>query len=153
MAEIASAHFGVISYEEADLLHFSSGLPAFESERTFAAVRKVETAPFVFLQSLSSPELAFITLPVECVAADYEAVLSAEDAAQVGLAGDVGAAAGLDVRCLVIVTVPESGLPTANLLAPVIWNRTTGAAVQAIRPEPGYSASHPISRAVEATPC
>jgi len=153
MTEFASTHLGLIRYHDADLLHFPSGLPAFESERRFVAVRKEETAPFVFLQSLSTPDLAFITLPVECVAAGYEAVLTAADADVVGLHAEAPANNGHDVRCLVIVTVPDGGPATANLIAPVIWNRTTGAAVQAIRPEPGYSPSHPLCPAVEVAPC
>ena len=153
MAEFATTHFGLIRYQEGDLLQFPAGLPAFESEHRFVAVRREETAPFVFLQSLTTQDLVFITLPVECVEADYEAVLAAEDAAVVGLNGEPGPHRGHDVRCLVIVTVPDGGAATANLMAPVIWNRTTGAAVQAIRPEPGYSPSHPLCRAEEVAPC
>jgi flagellar assembly factor FliW len=57
--------------------------------------------------------------------------------------GPEDAAAGR-LLCLAIVTFPEAGPPTANLLAPVLLNELTGRGVQSIQCSGEYSHCHPL---------
>ena len=49
-----TTRFGPIDYDEASVIHFPAGLPAFESERQFIALRDPATEPLLFLQSLTT---------------------------------------------------------------------------------------------------
>jgi flagellar assembly factor FliW len=142
--ELHTAGFGVVAYEEASVLRFPAGLPAFEEEREFLLIEKPETAPILFLQSLRTPDLAFLTIPVGMVDPAYRPALEAEDAALVELPSSRDVEAGENVGCLGIITIPEGGAPTVNLMAPIIINRSRRLGVQAIQCGAGYSHEHPL---------
>ena len=145
MEKLASTQFGVLIYLPEQVVHFSRGLPAFDLEKRFLPVENAATAPIVFLQSLSNPDLAFITLPAQVIEAGYRLTMSPEDMAALELAPDSQPEIGGDVLCLAIVTIVEEGEPTANLMAPVVINLRTRQALQAIRPDAEYSHQHPIA--------
>jgi len=142
--EFLTEQFGKIEYDPSQVIHFPAGLPAFEQERRFVPIERPATAPFVFLQSLSLPELVFITLPALLVDAAYQLNVCAEDIQALGLPGDRQPALGADVVCLVVVTVAEADAPTANLMAPILINVRTRQALQAIQTETAYSHVHPL---------
>jgi flagellar assembly factor FliW len=143
--KVASTQFGVLFYLPEQVIHFPGGLPAFESETRFLPVENAATAPVVFLQSLSDPDLAFITLPAQVIEAGYGLTMSPEDMAALELAPGSQPEIGGDVLCLAIVTIVAEGEPTANLMAPVVINLRTRQALQAIRPDREYSHQHPIA--------
>jgi flagellar assembly factor FliW len=144
MPTFSSRHFGSIAYQNDATFEFPAGLPGFEQERQFVAVEHAASKPIVFLQSLTRPELCFITLPVLAVKRDYKLAVCAEDLRALDLAGDRQPAIGDDVLCLAIVSVAEGRLPTANLLAPVVVNLKTRRGLQAIQEESAYSHQHPL---------
>jgi len=143
--------FGTIDYREEDAVEFPLGLPAFEHERRFLPLARSETRPLVFLQSLSSPDLCFVTLPLLLADPDYRLAVSAEDLRILGLVDvlqrEGQPAVGRDVDVLVIMSVTNSR-PTANLLAPVVINISSrgngkpSVAVQAVRADSDYSHEH-----------
>jgi flagellar assembly factor FliW len=141
MPSFDTVRFGSISYEEEAVIEFPAGLPAFEEERRFVLIEPPATAPVVFLQSLSRPDLSFITLPAQTIDSDYALCGATEDLKLIGLE------AGADAVCLAIVTVPEDGAATANLLAPVVINPRTRRAVQVIQIDSGYSHQHVLEAA------
>ena len=64
MRKITTTRFGEIEEAEDKILHFAAGLPAFEDEHEFIIVPYDEESPYVFLQSASTPDLAFLmTIP------------------------------------------------------------------------------------------
>lgn len=144
MAEFATKHFGTIQYQDQAVFEFPAGLPGFEQERRFLAVKHPASQPIVFLQSLRCPELCFITLPVLVVDAGYRLAMSPEDARLLSLAEDRQPAIGSEVLCLAVISVGEGKLPTANLLAPIVVNLQTRQAVQAILENSAYSHQHPL---------
>ncbi len=144
MPTFSSSRFGLIEYQDDATFQFPSGLPGFEQERRFVAVEHAASRPIVFLQSLTRPELCFITLPVLVVKPDYRLAVSAEDLQALALSGDRQPAIGAEVLCLAIISVAEGRLPTANLLAPLVVNLRTRVAIQAIQEESAYSHQHPL---------
>lgn len=144
MRTFSSRHFGSIRYEDDATFTFPAGLPGFEQERCFIPVEHQASKPLVFLQSLTRPELCFITLPVLAVNRDYRLAVSAEDLRALGLASDRQPSIGADVLCLAILSVAEGRLPTANLLAPVVINLKTRRGLQAIQEESAYSHQYPL---------
>lgn len=144
MPQLATKHFATITYQGDTVLEFPAGLPGFERERFFVPIDHPTSHPIVFLQSLSSPELCFITLPVLVVAPDYRLAIAAEDLRLLGLDETRQPAIGSEVLCLAVVSVAEREQPTANLLAPVVVNLKTRRAVQAIQEGSPYAHRHPL---------
>jgi flagellar assembly factor FliW len=151
MTTCETRYFGTISYHETSVIVFPAGLPGFPQSRRFLPVEDSAHLPLLFLQSLDDPQLCFLSLPVALVDPAYRLKMSAEDLALVGF--DRLPALETEAQCLVIVAVAEDGRATVNLLAPVVINRATAQAVQAVRDDMVYACRHPLARAGEASLC
>src|ERR1700733_13591870 len=125
--------FGALEYTEASVLVFCSGPPGFLDQTRFTLVERPKLAPVVFLQSLTSAELCFLAAPVQALLPDYELALTSEDLERLGLSTSRQPSPGREVLCLALLCAPDNGPMTANLLAPVVVNLETWAAVQAVR--------------------
>jgi flagellar assembly factor FliW len=148
MLQILSGWSGSIQVDETAALHFPLGLPGFETHRAFALVECPAAPPLVFLQSLDLPEVCFVAAPVEAIDPAYQLELSSEDLHHLGLVDNRQPPRG-KVICLAILSAPKSGRPTANLLAPVVIDRASRRAVQAVRSDSRYSHQHALAVAVE----
>ncbi len=148
MGQCDTTQFGVIDYDEAAVVHFPAGLPAFEEERQFLIVEQAETTPVVFLQSLVTPRLLFLTVPARFVDPAYVPELTAAERQTLGLddSEDIPVE-GQDLVSLAILTVKPGSPITANLLAPVVIGTRSRRAIQIIQPGTGYSVSHPLAGA------
>lgn len=149
MLAIDSPQLGILEFEESDIVTFPAGLPAFEEQRRFLLLDREGLAPFRFLQSVDRPDLMLVTVPVAAVAPGYHLEAPPEDLERIGLAAWSQPAAGEDVECLAVVTLPEDGPATANLVAPILVNWERRLAAQVIQPEAGYSYAHPLWTAAE----
>lgn len=138
MAQIETRQFGTIEYDPAAALEFPSGLPGFEEAHRFVLIERPAAAPILFLQSLDSPDLCFPAAPVRAIDPDYELAMTPEDSRL------LGAKPTAEVIALAILTAPEDGTLTANLLAPVVIDRTSRRAVQAVRIDRRYSHRHAL---------
>jgi flagellar assembly factor FliW len=144
-------YFGTSNYEEPSVIVFPAGLPGFPQSHRFLPIEDSAHRPLLFLQSLDNPQLCFLSLPVHLVDPAYRLKMSAEDLALIGF--DHLPALDAEAQCLVIVAVAEDGLATVNLLAPVVINRATAQAVQAVRDDMVYACRHPLACAGEAALC
>ena len=152
MPRLDTPRFGAIEYPDDAVIHFPAGLPAFETDTQFLAIERKDAAPLIFLQSIVHPSLCFLTMPVLDVSPGYSLALSPEDLRLLGLpAGSQPEIAG-HVACLCILTVPERGPATANLLAPIVIRRDTRIGLQAVQVDSPHSHRHPLF-AEGASPC
>lgn len=140
MSEIETRQFGNLHYRPEQVIHFAAGLPGFEECRELLLHEEPTMGPFVFLQSLSDPNLSFVTLPVERLEENYELTLSREDLAQLEAAE---LPAPDDVLCLAVLQLHPGGA-TANLAAPIVIRTSQQRGTQAIRQDRKYSANHPV---------
>jgi flagellar assembly factor FliW len=136
--------FGIIDYPDDAVIHFPAGLPAFESDTEFLAVERSDAAPLIFLQSVHHPSLCFLTMPVLDILPGYRLALCPEDLRLLGLPPGQQPEISGDLVCICILTVPEHGQATANLLAPVVIRRDTRAGVQAVQMDSAHSHRHPL---------
>jgi flagellar assembly factor FliW len=143
MPVVQTSNFGSISYSLETAIEFPRGLPGFDDRRRFVALQFEDTSPLTFLQSLESPDLCFITMPVLAVDPQYRLQVNSEDLGQLDLSPLRQPRIGEDVLCLTVLSIGECG-PTANLLAPVVVNLRNLKAVQAVAPESGYSHQHAL---------
>jgi flagellar assembly factor FliW len=139
MAQCLTKYHGEMDYDEQAALHFPRGLFAFEAETRFLPIERPDLRPLVFLQSLSTPDLCFISVPVLVVDQEYSLALTPEELAAVGLSTDRQPVIGDEVLCLAIVSIQHGGPTTANLLAPVVVNRRNSEAIQALSLNQKYS--------------
>jgi len=131
--------FGALEYEDAAALQFPKGLPGFDERRHFVLVEQAGLAPLVFLQSLETPELCFLALPVQVVDANYDASVAPDDLETLAIDPSD------QPLCLTLLAAAENGRLTANLLAPVVINPRTRIAVQAVRSDMRYSHQHALA--------
>ena len=136
MPKALSRNFGAVEFAPDDEFVFPKGLPGFPSETAFLPVEIPEQLPLVYLQSLQTPELCFLALPVNCLVQDYRLSANAEDLAVVDLGPN--AVRGPGMLCLAFLCVGEDGTATANLRAPIIVNLQNRRGVQAIQNEDRY---------------
>ena len=144
MASIDTSDFGRLDYVEDDVFVFPAGLPGFEARQRFLLLTPPMVDPFCFLQSLDDGRLRFICLPVARVSTGYEISVNAEEAGMLEIAPARYDSASPEVAILTILTVPGEGMPTANMLAPVVLALKQHRGVQCIRPESGFSVEHPL---------
>jgi flagellar assembly factor FliW len=133
-----------MEYTEDGVIRLPNGLPGFELEREFVLIEQPSHRPLVFVQSLRTPGLCFVALPVLSVDAGYRLAIATDDLQSIGLDPSRQPSIGRDVACLVIIAFGEDRLMTANLLSPVVINLSTHLAVQAIQTGCNYSHRHPL---------
>jgi flagellar assembly factor FliW len=126
--------------QELPELHFGSGLPGFPDVRRFVLVRiGDDLSPFSVLRSLDEgpddgPGPEFVVTHPGLFFPDYEPEIDDDTANRLELKS------ADDALLLVIVTVADPvAESTANLLGPIVVNRHTRAAAQAVLGNSGYA--------------
>lgn len=153
MPECETKYYGRLAYEEDSVFEFPTGLIGFENETRFLPVEPAGASPIVLLQSLATPLLCFVALPVLVVDPAYRIAALPEDLRAAGLPPGVEPVIGTDVLCLVLITIQEHQATTANLLAPLLVNLKTRQGVQAISTDPAHTHQHPFLEPAEAVTC
>jgi flagellar assembly factor FliW len=122
--------------DELPELHFAGGLPGFPDARRFVLVRiGDELSPFSVLRSLDGgSDVEFVVTHPGLFFPDYAPEIDDDTADRLELKS------GDDALLLVIVTVTDPvAASTANLLGPIVVNRHTRAAAQAVLGASGYN--------------
>ncbi|MGC9947718.1 MAG: flagellar assembly protein FliW [Bryobacteraceae bacterium] len=154
MPKIRTKCFQETDYADSSLFHFPSGLPGFDRERAFVFLSRPDSQPLLFMQSVLTPELCFVLLPVFAVAPQYRLVLDEEALADLHLPPESQPIIGEDILCAVIVCARgNQEPPTVNLLAPVVVNLHDRIGIQAIQTQSGYSHRHPLAAKEELASC
>ena len=138
MRKVDTLRFGKIEVEEDKVVHFEHGIPAFEEEHEFIIVPYDSESPYFFMQSLTTPDLAFlITIPF-LFFPDYEFEL--DDVAQ----HELGIKKQEDMLIYVLITIPGGKIEdmTANLMAPVVLNKENMQAKQVVLDRSRYTTKH-----------
>ena len=138
MKKVSTVRFGSIEVEDEKIVHFAQGIPAFEDEHDFVIIPYDEESPYVFLQSLATPDLAFLMTVPYLFFKDYEFEIDDATEQQLGLESPD------DVIVYTLLTIPQGRIDdmTANLMAPVIINQRTMAAKQLVLEKSSYTTKH-----------
>lgn len=155
MAHMQTKCFGEVEYLENSVFEFPLGLPGFENEKQFVFIDRADMKPLVFLQSVVTPGLCFILLPILAVDAQYRLTLDDDQLLVLQMAPGRQPLIGDDVFCGAILRAAdgEEGCPTANLLAPVVVNFRQQVGIQAIQNGTRYSHCHPLQVGEEVGTC
>jgi flagellar assembly factor FliW len=133
-----------MEYSDDSVIRLPGGLPGFEDEHEFVLIDQPSHRPLMFFQSLRTPLLCFLALPVLSVDRSYRLAVSPEDLALLGLDTSRQPRIGEEVMCLSFIAAGEDRALSANLLSPVVINLKTRIAVQAIQTGCHYSHRHPL---------
>jgi len=115
------------------------GLLGFERYKSFTLLTRPTEEPFLRLQAVGNPKLAFLVVSPFVVAPDYRPTIPKEDVRFLGLEGPE------DALIVNIVTVSGPKQATVNLKGPIVLNRRTLTAKQVIPVNsPDFSVAHPL---------
>ena len=130
--------FGEIQIDKDKIIKFKEGLLGFEEEKEFAIINMEEgDSPFLWLQSVNTPELAFIIINPFYAFPDYEFIISEKVQKKLEIEDE------RDIAIYSIVVIPEDmGKMTANLLGPIIINIDKKLGKQVILDDNKYSTKH-----------
>ena len=138
MRKIYTSRFGELEVDEEKVVHFQNGIPAFENEHEFIVLPYDEESPYYFMQSLNSPDLAFLLTIPFLFFHDYSFEI------------DDATIRELDVKnsdkllYYSMITIPNGSIcdMTANLLAPVVINIENMQAKQVVLENSNYTTKH-----------
>jgi flagellar assembly factor FliW len=128
-----------MTVDDSRIFDFSDGVLGFDNIRQFALLEE-EGSPFLWLQAVEEPSLAFVIISPLSFLDEYSLVISQSDL------DDVGAKTPEELLVFSIVTIPAdnpAGM-TANLQGPVIVNPATRKGKQAISLSDKYRVRHNI---------
>lgn len=138
MKKVNTLRFGEIEVEEDKIVHFEHGIPAFDEEHEFLIIPYDEESPYVFLQSLNTPDLAFLMTMPFVFFPDYEFEIDDETQARLGITKQE------DMLVYTLLTIPGGRVQdmTANLMAPVLINTQNMQAIQLVLDKSRYTTKH-----------
>lgn len=116
--EIHGTRFGVLEFEENEIITIADGLLGFPLSKKFLLFPYGQDSSFFWLQSVDEPEIAFIVVNPFDFFADLEFSIQDEETEILGLERSE------DVEVFSLVTIPE-GRPEemrTNLAGPVVVN-------------------------------
>ena len=141
--KVASSRFGTLDATEDEVVTLSGGLLGFPDASLFIRVPVDDAEGWLWLQSTTDRELAFLAIVPFRFFPDYDIELADTDVELLEL-DDV---ADAEVLGLVTVRHNESGgiaAVTANLLGPLVINRRTGTGRQVVLSDSHHSTREPV---------
>jgi len=138
MRKVNTSRFGEIEVDEKKIVHFEKGIPAFADEHEFVILPYEEESPYYFMQSLQSPDLAFLLTIPFLFFPDYTFEIDEETMAELDIKNQDA------VFYYSMITIPNGSIRymTANLLAPVVLNSENMRAKQVVLEKSNYTTKH-----------
>ncbi len=141
---VQTDRFGPIDVPEGKLIRMQKPILGFEDLETFFLVEQDDFRPFMWLQSVDCPDLAFIVVNPTLVCPDYRIEVHAKEV------GDLVITRLEQVETYVIVTVPDNPRDlSVNLQGPIVINTANNFAKQLVLVNSNYSTRHRLLDATE----
>ena len=138
MRKVYTSRFGEMEVDEKKIVHFKDGIPAFEDEHEFVILPYEEDSPYYFMQSLKSPDLAFLLMIPFLFFNDYTFELDDVTVKELGIKESE------NVFYYTMITIPNGSIRymTANLVAPIVLNGANMQAKQVVLEKSNYTTKH-----------
>lgn len=125
---VETTRFGALEIPDEQVLDLPRGILGFPRQHRYAVLAREGQGPFLWLQSVDRPELAFVLLDPAQFIDDYRPVVTAEELRL------LGTTESSELQCYAVVTVGDDPVAmTANLLAPIVMHERTRKALQAVQ--------------------
>ncbi|MDF1615410.1 flagellar assembly protein FliW [Desulfurivibrio dismutans] len=137
---VPTSRFGEISIDPEKIITMTSAFPGFPESRRFVLRQHSSKSPFMWLQSLDNPDLAFVVIQASRLVPQYQPELPAAAMRELGESNDGS------LEMLLILAIPK-GQPeqmTANLLGPVVLNPVSLLAKQVLLDPNKFDAAWPV---------
>jgi flagellar assembly factor FliW len=135
--------FSNLVHSEKDVIFFESGIPGFEQNKKFVLVQIPEYLPFEWLVCTDGSKLRFAMINPLLFKPDYAPRINKEQLQELGLEKPE------DVLLYCIVTIRDNPAEsTANLVGPVIINRTKRVGKQIIIEDERYGTQETILKKI-----
>ena len=138
MRKVNTSRFGELEVDDKKVVHFKDGIPAFEDEHEFIILPYEEESPYYFMQSLKTPELAFLLTIPFLFFKDYSFEIDDDVFAELDIKNQD------DVFYYSMITIPNGSIRymTANLVAPIVLNGANMKAKQVVLERTNYTTKH-----------
>jgi len=134
---IQSTRFGELEISEDDIIKFPEGLCGFPYENSFILISHQPDSPFIFMQSVSEPDLTFVMLETFKLSKEYEFTLNDQVVQELNLSTNN------PPQIYNIVTTPQKiDEMTVNLLAPIVIDVNHRIAKQVVLENVPYKVRH-----------
>lgn len=139
----------ILTITESDVYTFPDGLVGFEQYTRFVIIDPEDNSTFKWLQSVDSPDIAFVVTAPALFWPDYRVAVHQEALQCIHMEQDT------PNMIIVIVQTPDGSLEkmTANLVAPIIINVHNKHAKQVVLSDPQYTTKHSIAEAIRRATC
>ena len=137
---VKTRNFGSIKVRSDQIIFLQPGLLGFSQYHRYVLIEHHQEAPFLWLQCLDKPDLAFVVVDPRCLLSDYQPTLLTK------VMQEMEVERPEDFKILVILTIPP-GKPqemTANLMGPVVINLKTRQGRQLVLEDTHYSHKHRV---------
>ena len=126
---VQTSRFGEISVDRERIISLLSPILGFPESSRFILKAHSPKSPFMWLQSLDNPQLAFVVLPAALTGLDYQPEIPRQILKELLITSDKD-----DRDILLILTIPKNKPQemTANLLGPIVLNSSKRLAVQVV---------------------
>jgi flagellar assembly factor FliW len=136
--------FKNLVYSENDVIFFEAGIPGFEQTKKFVLVQIPEYLPFEWLASIDGSGLRFAVVNPMLFRAEYAPNIPKAQLQELGLEKPE------DVLLYTIVTIRKNPAEsTANLIGPVVINKTKKIGKQIIIDDERYSTQETIIKDIQ----
>ena len=135
--DVNTTRFGVVDVDDTRLITFPAGLLGFTAYKTYALLQPDANGAFLWLQSVESPELAFVVTDPTLWVPGYEVPIRREQMQEIGLES-------LD-DAQIFVIVNRHGLSlTVNVQGPLVVNAAGRRGMQVVLAEKRWTTRHEI---------
>ena len=142
--QVVSSRFGTLDATEEQLITIDGGLLGFPDAIRFVRVPVDDAEGWLWLQSTSDRDLAFLVISAFRFFPDYDIEVPDGDIAAL----EISDAADADVLALVTIRHAEDGgvaSVTANLLGPLVINNRSGIGRQVVLADSEHSTREPVA--------
>ena len=143
--EVRSSRFGALEVSPDKCITMERPILGFESLKTFCLIAREEYRPFVWMQSVDHPDVAFVLANPLLFFPDYHIEVHSKEIAELGVVSTSS------VETWVIITIPDNPKEmTANLQGPIIINIENRKAKQLVLVNSDYAVQHELFSAKNA---
>lgn len=138
MSKVYTSRFGEIEVDEKKIVHFKNGIPAFEDEHEFVILPYEDESPYYFMQSVKTPDLAFLLTIPFLFFNDYTFEIDESTVKELDIKNQDA------VFFYSMITIPNGSIRymTANLVAPIVLNADNMQAKQVVLEKSNYTTKH-----------
>ena len=139
---LETTRFGNVEIEDDRVIQFPSGLLGFSSYTKFVLLQPDEQGVFFWLQSVETPDLAFVVTDPALWVPDYRANIRKEQMEELSIDD-------LDSAQVFVIVNKRDDLLTANLQGPLVVNVGDRVAMQLVLADKRWTTRHELLKVGE----